>query len=148
MFIQDQWLNIDITGYDSVCRFRMQEQTRWILEAPEYKPEFSVAVLRFHDRRGFQLFTVHQKSRSMAVTARLVVRRNVAGIMTFPMIFDDYLGKCPIDTDTYDDFNVADGVDLHIPTRNETNFPLMRTINEALLVAVDERNQEAKLHHE
>lgn len=137
---------VDYIGYNDICDFLTRDQERWTIQK-EHNSELGLTTLKFHDRIPAYFFIVYESSRSMAVRAKLVVRRNLGGVVAFPMGLDDYLAKCPDDTDTYDDFNVADGVTLHIPTRNDKDFPLLRTINEALQVAVDERNQEAKLHH-
>lgn len=58
---------------------------------------------------------------------------------------DDFHGDCDIDTDTFTDFNPMPGVTLDIPKRIEANYPLLRTVNEAMVVALDEIAQEAKL---
>lgn len=58
---------------------------------------------------------------------------------------DDFHGHCDIDTDTFSDFQPMPGVTLEIPTRIETNYPLLRTVNEAMVVALDEIAQEARL---
>lgn len=58
---------------------------------------------------------------------------------------DDIRGKCGVDADTWDDFKVADGVVLNIPKRNESTFPLLKTINEAITLTLDEMQQQTNL---
>lgn len=138
--------HVDYLGYDRICDLLTSNQTRFTLEK-EYNADIGLVILKYYDRIPLKYFVVYENSRSMANRARLAIRRNLGGVAAFPMSLDDYLGKCPIDTDTFADFNVAEGVHLRIPTRKERNFPLLRTIHDALAVALDERNQEARLHH-
>lgn len=58
---------------------------------------------------------------------------------------DDFLGDCDIDDDTFADFKPLPGVTLNIPKRFHAKFPLLKTINEATVVALDEIAQEAQL---
>lgn len=58
---------------------------------------------------------------------------------------DDFHGDCDIDDDTFADFKPVPGVTLHIPKRYNANYPLLRTINEATVLALDEIAQEALL---
>lgn len=58
---------------------------------------------------------------------------------------DDFHGDCDIDDDTFVDFKPVPGVTLNIPKRYNANYPLLRTINEATVLALDEIAQEALL---
>lgn len=58
---------------------------------------------------------------------------------------DDFLGDCDIENDTFSDFKPIAGVKLNIPKRYNANYPLLRTINEATVLALDEIAQEAQL---
>lgn len=60
---------------------------------------------------------------------------------------DDFLGECDIDNETFVDFKPMAGVNLTIPKRYNANYPLLRTINEAIVLALDEISQEARLPH-
>lgn len=81
-------------------------------------------------------------SRSVANQIRNAIRWGLAGAMAYTIDSDDTLGKCGIDEDTFDDFNPAKNIAFNIPNRNNTSFPLLRTINDAIFVAIDELQEE------
>lgn len=58
---------------------------------------------------------------------------------------DDFLGDCDIDDDTFVDYKPAAGITLNVPKRFNANYPLLRTINEAVVLSLDEIAQEAEL---
>jgi len=75
---------------------------------------------------------------------RFMVRRNLAGTVAVTIDRDDFSGNCPLESDTFEDFLTDEGVSLDFPERNETTFPLLRTINEAITVSLDELSQLGK----
>lgn len=93
-----------------------------------------------------KLVIVFENTRSVANKLRLAMKRGLAGVVSTYISNDDYQGKCSIDQDTFIDFHPVEGVKLTIPKRNETTFPILRTINEAIVVALDEIQQEAVLN--
>lgn len=60
---------------------------------------------------------------------------------------DDFAGNCDdsINFDTFNDFRSKPKVKLNIPKRTDKNYPLLRTINDAIRVTVDEMVQEENL---
>jgi hypothetical protein len=60
---------------------------------------------------------------------------------------DDFAGHCDdsINFDTFNDFRTKPKVKLNIPKRTDKNYPLLRTINDAIRVTVDEMVQEENL---
>lgn len=84
---------------------------------------------------------VFQNTRSMANRARLAMKSNLAGVAPVFINFDDFHGRCGIDDDTFDDFKPTTKFTKEILKRN---FPLLRTINEAIIAALDEIQQEPK----
>lgn len=58
---------------------------------------------------------------------------------------DDFLGDCDISDDTFVDYKPAAGIKLNIPDRYNANYPLLRTINEAIILSLSEIAQEAEL---
>lgn len=58
---------------------------------------------------------------------------------------DDFLGDCDISDDTFVDYKPAAGITLNIPDRYNANYPLLRTINEAIILSLNEIAQEAEL---
>ena len=83
--------------------------------------------------------------RSVANTVRQAIRSKVAGVMAYTIDSDDSQGKCGFDDDTFNDFGKTKGVYLHVPMRNSSTFPLLRTISEAISMAKDEVKQEKQL---
>jgi hypothetical protein len=63
---------------------------------------------------------------------------------------DDYRGDCDdkLNFDTFSDFRPKPKVRLNIPKRLEKNFPLLRTLNDAIVITLDEMQQEKDLEKE
>ena len=85
----------------------------------------------------------YDSSRSVANKVRYAMRKNLGGISGWDICMDDFQGDCPIDTDTFMDFKTVPGVELKLPTRTRTDYPLLRTINEAISLSMEELRQEA-----
>lgn len=75
---------------------------------------------------------------------RFAVKRGLAGAVAVTVDRDDFMGICPLENDTFYDFLTDEGIILNFPEQNETTFPLLRTINEAITVALDELSQQTK----
>lgn len=60
---------------------------------------------------------------------------------------DDFLGECDdkINFDTFNDYRAQPKVKLNIPKRTEKNYPLLRTLNDAIAITLDELKQEEDL---
>lgn len=82
----------------------------------------------------------YPSTRTMANLVFFALKRNLAGILAFSIQNDDFSGKCPtqIDTDTFDDIEAALGMgfnhDFNVSQQNESDFPLLKTINKVLSV--------------
>lgn len=76
----------------------------------------------------------------IANTMRFAVRRNLAGGMGYLLEYDDFDG---IDLSKICNDNKFDDFDKNVPVpkRNASNFPLLRTLNEAISLAIDEINR-------
>lgn len=85
-------------------------------------------------------FVILESSRSIANKVRFAVKRGLAGVAAVHMQFDDYLGVCAKNDDTFVDFQPAESAILNIPQRNDSTFPLLCTINEAIDLTLDEIN--------
>jgi hypothetical protein len=68
----------------------------------------------------------------------LVVRLNLAGAMIWSVDTDDFQGDCGPDKNIYADFGGKVKGNLTIPRRSNQNYKLLRTINEAIIVATEE----------
>lgn len=84
---------------------------------------------------------VYDTSRSIANKVRFGVRQELGGFMVWSVDTDDYLGKCQLDKDTYEDFgNIEKQKSFYqiLKLRVNKNYPLLRTINEAATIAMEE----------
>lgn len=131
-------------GYNEICEFLSTDPKKW---TKYWDSEIQAGIAKRGNGFTEKIdMIVYPNSRKMAKATRGFIRRKLAGILAFTLNSDDYLGKCGIDEDTYDDFlRPAKGVILNIPKINETNFPLLRTINDAIIISIDEMNQETNL---
>lgn len=91
---------------------------------------------------------IFESSRSIANKVRFAVRRDLGGIMAFSINYDDFEGKCNSENDTFADFKSATSVALNVPEAKNTTFPLLHTMNEAIVVAMDEKLKEDEIQVE
>lgn len=130
-------------GYNEICVLLSDRTSGW---KRSYSEDMSQAVAKFRDEVANETrVVVFDSSRSIARKIKFAMSRNLAGVMIWSIDTDDFHGDCDMDEDTFADFKPMPGVTLSIPKRTETNYPLLRTINEAMVVALDEIAQEAKL---
>lgn len=130
-------------GFNEICVLLSDRTSGW---KRSYSVEMSQAVARYRDEVTNETrVAVFDSSRSIAAKIKFAMSRNLAGAMIWSIDTDDFLGDCDIDEDTFADFKPIPGVTLNLPKRVETNFQLLRTINEAMVVALDEIAQEARL---
>lgn len=57
---------------------------------------------------------------------------------------DDFRGDCNLDNDTFIDFKPVRGTTLSIPKRYNSKYPLLRTINEATALALEQITHETE----
>lgn len=131
-------------GYYEICEVLSSDPLKW---TKYWDAEIQAGIAKRENGFTEKMdIIVYPNSRKMAKTTRGLVRRKLAGILAYTLNSDDSTGRCGIDKDTYNDFlRPAKGVILNIPKTNETNFPLLRTINDAMIIAIDEMNQETDL---
>ena len=58
--------------------------------------------------------------------------------LAYTLNVDDYLGKCGMDDDTFQDFQTITNDKENVPSKHNTTFPLLRTINDAIDKALNE----------
>lgn len=95
---------------------------------------------------------VYDTSRSIANKVRFAVRQELGGVMIWSVDTDDFLGSCPLDNDeTFADFkNIEMQQSFYkiLKTRNSDNYPLLRTINEAIAISEEEWNNDRDRENE
>lgn len=115
-------------GYNEICALLSNRTSGW---KRSYSVDMSQAVATYRDEAANETrVVVFDSSRSIARKIKFAMSRNLAGAMIWSIDTDDFLGDCDTDGDTFADFKPIPGVTLNMPKRIETNFPLLRTINE------------------
>lgn len=94
-----------------------------------------LAVLKVDIAKQVQTI-VFESSRTIANEVRLAMKHAIAGIQG-NIEQDDYHGLCQPDTDTFADYQDTKA-ELTYPNRTSPIFPLLRTINEAIVVSLQE----------
>lgn len=130
-------------GYNEICSLLAEKSSGW---KKTFNSEFSEVIATHRDEKTNETrVAVFDSSRSIANKMKFAMSRNLAGAMVWSIDTDDFRGDCDLDDDTFADFKPLPGVTLNITKRYHANFPLLRTINEATVVALDEIAQEAQL---
>jgi len=127
-------------GYNEICVALQNTTNSWMTEWHEDSSEM---VARYKNSLTNKGHTVtYDTTRSIANKMKFIVRKGLAGAMCWSIDTDDFKGDCPEELDTYTDFGQYPGVKLKIPDPTKGRFKLLTTINDALIVADDEWNQE------
>lgn len=130
----------EFIGYSEICAKLLNDKSsQW---QRSYLNKSDVAILENHNESRA---IVIECSRSIANKIRFAMKLGLGGVLTGPVNMDDYEGKCIEDADTFADFQPDEGIILHIPQRNSMIFPLIRTINEAIKVTLDEKRQQLEI---
>ena len=128
--------------YNGFCHlFSNDMQSRW---SRFYDIESSLAMTKMdYKETGEIRIIVFDSSRSIANKLNFAVQKNLAGIKTSLINTDDTTGLCELDQDTFDDFPFQT-INLTTLTRNDATFPLLRTINDVIVmtspIVTDETN--------
>lgn len=130
-------------GYNEVCLLLSNQTSGW---QKGWNSEMSQATARRKvEGTDETRVVVFDSSRSIANKIKFAMSRNLGGAMIWSVDTDDFHGDCDIDDDTFADFKPMAGVSLSIPKRYNANYPLLRTVNEAIVVSQSEIAQEAEL---
>lgn len=127
-------------GYNVVCDIITKRNNSRLDR--DFKPIDLAYTLQFDSKTKINSEIVFECSRSIANKIRFAMKRRLGGTMISSLHDDDVDGKCGFEVDTWHDFKSSKTVTLHIPVRNNTTFTLLRTINEAINVTLDEIQQD------
>lgn len=130
-------------GYNEICDLLTNKASGW---TSQWDESTSQGVARFKDTSNQETrVAVYDTTRSIVNKVRYAVRNKLAGSMIWSVDTDDFRGECVSEDDTYADFlaSARPGIKLNIPKRINTNYPLLRSINEATVIALDEVEAEA-----
>lgn len=79
-----------------------------------------------------------ESARSVANQIRLLMKHNTAGVNVYALNFYVYFMGPHMAMDTFADFKAIDGITLKIPEQSDDQYPLVKTINEAMLITQSE----------
>ncbi|XP_055304986.1 probable chitinase 2 isoform X2 [Sitodiplosis mosellana] len=125
--------------YNQLCNSNLNDKTSgW---ERHYHTGANLVTLQAKNENSEIRGVIFHNTRSMANLARLAIKFGLAGVAVVSINFDDFRGKCGIEEDTFDDFKPTTKFSMDILKRK---FPLLRTINEAITVSLDEIGKEPK----
>lgn len=130
-------------GYDQMCNeMSNDEAKRW---HKHFDDNEGLAIAKQLDEviPFYHRIFIFENTRSIANRMRLVVEMDLGGAMAVVINSDDFNGKCGMDLDTYEDFNMEDKL-MNFQLQSDSKFPLLQTINDAIAVASDKMFQEAQ----
>ncbi|KAJ6643690.1 putative chitinase 2 [Pseudolycoriella hygida] len=127
-------------GYNEICALLSNRTAKW---TSSWDSETSQGIARHRDEvSGETRVVVYDTTRTIAKKMRFAMQHNLAGVMSWSIDTDDFLGDCNVEEETFNDFGNTAGVKLTFPKRVNSNYPLLRTINEGIIIALDEIDQE------
>ncbi|XP_058837611.1 probable chitinase 2 [Topomyia yanbarensis] len=128
-------------GYNEVCETLKDNPDSWSVS---WDSTASEAVATMLDGNMTKV-VIYDSTRSMANKVRFAIRQNLGGLMIWSVDTDDFNGVCEPEKDTFADFGDREKIKLNIPPPVPDKYKLLRTVNDAILVAIDELNQENEI---
>lgn len=133
-------------GYNEICNLQKptneSTETAW---KRSWDAVTAQSILRYRNTTsGKTHVVVYDSSRSIANKIRFLIGKQLAGAMIWSVDTDDFHGDCKLDDDTYVDYKSSPGVQLTVPKRVNNNYPLLRTINEAMVIALNEAKEKTE----
>lgn len=131
-------------GYNEICLLSSRASTPW---HSSWNGELNQAVIKHkNDFNSETRVVVYDSSRSIANKVRFAMQKKLAGSMVWSIDTDDFLGDCDFEGETFADFKSNRGITFNFPKRFNQNYPLLRTINEATVLALSEIEQENEIN--
>lgn len=86
----------------------------------------------------------YDSPRSIANKVRYAIQKGLVGVMVWSVDTDDFQGDCDpaLNDDRFSDFRTKPQVKLSFPKLASNTYPLLRTLNDAIVLSLDEMNQE------
>ncbi|KAL9902421.1 chitinase 2 isoform 1-T1 [Glossina fuscipes fuscipes] len=124
-------------GYNEICRILSNKTSGW---TTMWDPETSQVLARSEKDifSGLAQVVTFDNSRTIANKVKFAMERNLAGLMVWSIDTDDFLGECDPESDIYEDYKYLKSANIHSPPRMNNNYPLLRTINEAITLSLEE----------
>lgn len=114
--------------------------TNWHVESSE-----SVASVKMASETRV---VTYDSPRSIANKVRYAIHKGLGGVMVWSIDTDDFQGDCDEkhSDDRFNDFRTKPKVKLNFPKQTHKTYPLLRTLNEAIVLSVDELTQEQDIN--
>jgi chitinase len=105
--------------------------------------ESSEAVAKVKTASDTHVVT-YDSPRSIANKVRYAVQKGLLGVMVWSIDTDDFQGDCDssLNSDRFNDFRTKPKVKLTFPKLASNTYPLLRTLNDAIVLSLDEMSQE------
>lgn len=89
----------------------------------------------------------YDSPRSIANKVRYAVQKGLGGVMVWSIDTDDFQGDCDdtLNADRFNDFRTKPKVKLNFPRTTSKTYPLLRTLNDAIVLSIDEMTQEENI---
>lgn len=131
-------------GYNEICILLNNKSLTW---TKSWDDETSQAIAKYYDiENDIRKVVVYDDTRSIARKMRFAIKHQLAGIMIWSIDTDDFLGDCESEINTFIDFqNISNDIKLFIPKRINANYPLLKTINEGINLALEELRHENEI---
>lgn len=90
----------------------------------------------------------YDSPRSIANKVRYAIHKGLGGVMVWSIDTDDFQGDCDEkhSDDRFSDFRTKPKVKLNFPKQTRKTYPLLRTLNEAIALSMDELAQEQDIN--
>ncbi|XP_049540566.1 probable chitinase 2 [Anopheles darlingi] len=126
-------------GYNEICEELKRNPSDWRLSWDAVSAE--MVASKSNDTASQVI--VYDSTRSIAKKVRFAMRQKLAGLLVWSIDTDDFSGFCKPELDTYEDFAEKVNISLlSIPPPVNGKYPLLKTINNAIVLAAEELAQE------
>ena len=117
--------------------------TEWKSNWDVESSEAIAKVKTFNDTRVVS----YDSPRSIANKVRYAVQKGLGGVMVWSIDTDDFQGDCDdsLNVDRFNDFRTKPKVKLNFPKMTSKTYPLLRTLNDAIVLSIDEMKQEENI---
>lgn len=111
--------------------------------------ESSEAIARLRLTNETRVVT-YDSPRSIANKVHYAMQKGLGGVMVWSTDTDDFNGDCSseLNDDRFSDFRTKPKVKLNFPKMTSKTYPLLRTLNDAIVLSLDEAAQEEQKKHE
>lgn len=135
------YLRSELVSYNEFCHLICSENCE-----KTFDTEIGMTIVRMSRDRNESpedIVFLFASSRTIANEVLYAIKRGLGGVMTGVLNDDDIYGMCILDTNTFEDFKANhDGVVLANTKRTDATFPLLKTINEAIILSLDEMQRQ------